>query len=253
MASSAESGKGDETMARKTTEDVLQSVREAVELGWTYDDIRLATGVSYSVIAEVKRQLGLLPPTLHRTTNDMLAAAKEMVLTGQEYAVIREETGVSRSAIKTLRKEAGLVKARPGVIPDAMASAVRDAISTGLSYSQIKTKLGVSASIIADLKREMGLIPQLDTVPAPATEPASPTEPTAPDPSEYFHAIRDGILDGYAREQALSDRGALLQARITELESQNKRLQDALTQTRARMSSWAGPMPLPNRNLSTGG
>ena len=231
--------------------DTRQAVREAIDLGWTYADIRLGTGASTGVIADVKRKMGLIASTRHRTTNDVLAAAKAMVLTGQTYAVIHQATGAPINAIKALKKEAGLMKPRrsSGVVASDVAAAIREAVAMGMSYSEIKTQFRVSSSMITDAKRQMGLLQSSQT----PTPPPQPAQDMRPDPSEYFQAIRDGILDGYAREQALSDRVALLQARITELESQNISVQRTLTQTRARMSNWAGPVPLPHRNLSTGG
>lgn len=234
-------------MAEKTAASVLQAVREAIELGWTYDDVRSATGVSTGVVAQVKRRMGLLPSGRHRATNDVLAAAREMVLAGHGYAAIQRATGAPLNAIKALRREAGLVQSRSGAVTGDVASAVREAISMGMSYAQIKVKFRVSSSVIADQKRKMGLIPQ------PATVPASAAEYASPGPAEYFQAIHDGILAGYAREQILSDRIVQLQMRVTELESQNGDLTDSITQTRARMSNWVGPTPLPHRNLSTGG
>jgi len=130
--------------------------------------------------------------------------------------------------------------------PAAVLQAIREGVELGWTYQDIRLATGTSTGVIAEVKRTMGRLRPV-RVPAPTSQYASPG------PTEYFQAIHDGILAGYAREQALSDRVALLQTRITELESQNSDLTDSITQTRARMSNWVGPTPLPHRNLSTGG
>jgi uncharacterized protein YerC len=234
----------------KTPPDVLQAIREGVELGWSYKDLQLATGGSAGVVADVKRTMGLLPPSrragTHRqhTPPDVLAAAREMVIAGHPYKAVRQATGAPDSVIKVLRREAGLMRVRRPLTND-MVAAVHEAISMGMSYSEIKAEFRVSSAVIARVKHRMGLMPSQTPTPTPGY--------ASPEPGDYFRAIRDGILEGYAREQALSDQVTLLQTQITEVESQNRGLRDTLIQTRARMSNWVGPSPLPHRNLSTGG
>jgi uncharacterized protein YerC len=202
---------------RRIPEDVLQTVREAVLLGRSYEEIISATGVSTNIIAEEKRQMGLIPgrgrggkarsKRWTRTPQAIVDAAREMVLAEESYRAISSATGAPRSTITKLKVELGLV--------------TRQA-------------------------------PRSEQQPPQA--PAQDAAPTAPHPSgAYFQAIRDGILEGFAREQALEKHVAILQSRIADLEAKNRELHDAVTQIRAKLSSWAGPAPIPHRNLSTGG
>ena len=215
------------TRKRRTPGDVLLKVREAILLGCSYEEIMLATGVSTNIIAEEKRQMGMLWKGSHKGRG---------------------------------KKQ----------ITDDLVAAIREAVRMEISYDDMKSQFGVSSATIADVKRGMGLLPQTsDTgrrypsivsqeqqppqAPQAPQAPAQDAAPTAPEPGAYFLAIRDGILDGHAREQALEERVATLQSRIADLEAKNRELYDTLTQIRAQMSTWAGPAPIPHRNLSTGG
>ena len=209
---------------RRIPEDVLQTVREAVLLGRSYEEIVLATGVSTNIIAEEKRQMGLIPG--------------------------RGRRGKVRSK-------------RWARTPQAIVDAAREMVLAGESYRAISSATGAPRSVITNLKVELGLVtrqaPRSEQQPPQA--PAQDAAPTAPHPSgAYFQAFRDGILEGYAREQALEkhiaaleEHIAALESRIASLEPENRQLYDSLTQTRAQLSSWAGPAPIPHRNLSTGG
>lgn len=195
-------------------DDILQAVREGVELGWKYEEICLATGVSPGVVANVRRGMGLIRSRTRKrwqaTPEPIIEAAREMLFRGRSIREVTQATGAPYSRVKRLRDELGLTKSR-----------------TPRSEQQ---------------------------PPQAPTPPAQDAAPTAPHPSDaYFLAIRDGILEGHAREQALEEHVATLQSRIAELDAKNRELYDTLTQIRAQMSTWAGPAPIPHRNLSTGG
>jgi len=179
-----------------------------------YKEIRQATGVSPGVVADQKREMGLLRSRTQKrwttTPEPIIEAAREVLLRGRSIREVTQATGAPYSRVKRLRDELGLTKSR-----------------TPRSEQQ---------------------------PPQAPTPPAQDAAPTAPHPSDaYFLAIRDGILKGHAREQALEEHVATLQSRIAELDARNRELYDTLTQIRAQMSTWAGPAPIPHRNLSTGG
>ena len=135
----------------ETKEEQNQAVREALELGWNYAEIRQGIGASTSTIADVKRSMGLIPLIRHRATDDALAAAKELVLARRPYGEIREATGVPVHAIKALRRAAGLIKPRrprPPLTAEAVA-AIREALSMGVSYAEIRTQYRVGSDVVS--------------------------------------------------------------------------------------------------------
>lgn len=231
---------------QRIPDDTLQAVREGVELGWTYGEICHTVGVSPGVVANVRRGMGLVRSRAHKrwqaTPEPIIEAAREMLLKGGSIRDVMQGVGAPYSRVKRLRRDLGLTQPRtprseqqpPQAPPAEDIAPTPPAPDNTCQWVEASSNQYSPWSLSSSAPHEQ--------------------QTPAPHPSAaYFQAIRDGILEGHAREQALEEHVAILQSRIAELDAKCRDYYDTLTQIRAQMSTWAGPAPIPRRNLSTGG
>ena len=232
-------------------QDILAAVKQGVEKGMSYADLRSQFGVSAGTVAEVKRSMGLLDPVSNAELDEpehgvappeiAVAPAEQPEPTPRLVKAIRIAMGERDYWEGTASELLALIDSRKQGIPK---DAIR--LSTVLGGPHMIDAL-MTAGIAVDRYRTNGKrLLQLTRsgITAPQEEPQQADSTYTP--QQYFEAISGGIEE-YHRHLAV------LEARIEGLTLQNKDFHDALIQARAKIGTWAGPTQIPNRKMSTGG
>lgn len=244
--------------APRVSSDILSAVGEAISMGMSYAEIMTQFHVSSTVIADVKRQKGLIK-TKRSSGNRVGKRRRErdiQLATAILDALPRlPEDYWEGTATELLAIIGSQAKGLPTHAIGLSTVLAKPHVNNALKDYGITVQRTIKRGLRLIHLSYMSQAPQAPQAPTPAPTPA-PTQVQEQQPSPehaYFEAIRAGILEGYAREEALEANIEFLQSRIISLESTNRELRDDLTQVRAQRSNWAGPVPIPSRNLSTGG
>jgi transposase len=231
--------------------DILAAVKQGVEQGMSYADLRSQFGVTPSTVAEVKRSMGLLDPVSNAGPDE-----PEHGVAPPEIAVVpAEQPEPTPRLVKAIRIAMGEMDYWEGTASELLAMVGPRGQGIPRNAIRLSTVLGMPHMIdalktdgIAVERHRSGGARSIHLTRSGITAPQE--EPQQADssytPQQYFEAISEGIEE-YHRHLAV------LEARIGDLTLQNKDLHDAALQARAKMSAWAGPGPIPTRNMSTGG
>jgi len=272
----------------KVPHKLVQEVKEGLDMGWTYDDIRQATGVGLTSIARIKQETGR---TRRRgVPKDVLAAVQEAVEMGMSYTEIRSGFGVSAGTIARVKRSMGLLDAdsnteldEPGApyeqpeptprlvkaIGRAMGErdywegtasellALIDSRKQGIPKDAIRLSTVLGTPHMIDALKTAGIAVERYRSGSARSILLTRSGITAPqeesqqaEPTYTPQQYFEAISHGIAEYHRHL---AVLEDRIEELTQKNKDLHDAFIQARAKIGTWVGPTQIPNRNMSTGG
>ena len=240
------------------SQDVLAAVSAALEMGMSNAEISRQFRVSNETIADVGRQTGIIRPKSTATRAGKARRQRDLQLAKAINSTLPrlpedfwEGTATELLAVMGSQPD-GVPRHVIGLSTVLGKAHVINALSQDYGITVHRTIVGGRRLI------QLRYTPQAP-IPAPTPAPTQVQEQQPQEqqpsynPESFFEAIKAGILEGHAREETLEADIKLSKSRIVDLESKARELRDELLQVRAQKSSWAGPMPLPKRNLSSGG